>query len=103
VWSAEDLENAVKAVNGGTSMNKISKEHDIPLRKLRNHLSLKWSTERKMCEKSFLSDDQERHLAKRIIRLVEVGFLSQAKQFVDACYPSVRKTIQTILSLRVVD
>lgn len=72
LWTSEQLLLAMNAVNGGMSVNKASKEFNIPRRTLRNHIRTGTST-RKLGRDTTLTALQESEICERIMRLAEVG------------------------------
>ncbi|KAJ8953020.1 hypothetical protein NQ318_015382 [Aromia moschata] len=72
-WSAEDLSNAIKAVDRGLSQQKAATRFGIPRRTIRNHIKT-GKIERKLGRQSILSPQQEKDLTARILRLADVGY-----------------------------
>ncbi|KAJ8948410.1 hypothetical protein NQ318_009921 [Aromia moschata] len=72
-WSAEDLSNAIKAVDRGLSQQKAATRFGIRRRTIRNHIKT-GKIERKLGRQSILSPQQEKDLTARILRLADVGY-----------------------------
>lgn len=73
-WTQESLTSAMNAVRlGRIGQREASRRFKIPRRTLRNHL-LSGKGERKLGRSSILTQEQEKDLVNRIIRLAEVGY-----------------------------
>lgn len=73
-WTNERLESAITAVKNGMSKNAASQRYKISRRTLKRYLEKNLGEKVKMGRKTILNKDQEHELAKRIVRLAEIGY-----------------------------
>lgn len=73
-WTTQQLNNAIHAIHSGMSKNAASQRYKIPRRTLTRYFNKNVNEKIKMGRKTTLTVAEESELARRIVRLAQVGY-----------------------------